>query len=145
MEPGKAAKYGAQPKGITGCTGTPAGSAQRESEVLGPVLESEVLVLDDLGAGRTTAWAKDVMHDIIATRYNQERPLIITSNLAIGDEKKKGSRTEKPRPGALDKPLSLRDRLGDALISRLYEMCKIIYLTGEDFRKTIGQVSRDYK
>jgi DNA replication protein DnaC len=41
--------------------------------------------------------------------------------------------------------LSLKDRLGDALISRLYEMCKIIYLTGEDFRKTIGQVSRDYK
>jgi DNA replication protein DnaC len=120
------------------------GSSQRESEILGPVQSAEVLVLDDLGAGRTTAWARDVMHDIIATRYNEERPLIITTNLAIGDEPaKKGSRGEKPRKGALDAPLSLRDRLGDALISRIYEMCKIVRVQGEDFR--VGLLKQDYR
>jgi DNA replication protein DnaC len=119
------------------------GSALRESEILGPVQETEVLVLDDLGAGRTTAWARDVMHDIIATRYNEERPLVITSNLTIGDEPTTGRRTDKSRPGALDAPLSLRDRLGDALISRIYEMCKIVRLEGEDFR--VGLLKQDYR
>jgi DNA replication protein DnaC len=46
---------------------------------------------------------------------------------------------------SLDGPLSLRDRLGDALISRLFEMCKIVQLQGEDFRIRIGQVTRDYR
>ncbi len=81
------------------------------------------------------------MHDIIAYRYNEQRPLIMTSNLALGEDE------GEPRTGAraLDGPLSLRDRLGDALISRLYEMCKIIHLRGDDFRIGIGQVTRDYK
>jgi DNA replication protein DnaC len=114
---------------------------QRESDVFGPVQDAEVLILDDLGAGRTTAWAKDVIHDIIAHRYNEQKPLILTSNLEIGDETP--ARRANSRP--VEAPLSLKDRLGDALISRLYEMCKIINLTGRDFRKTIGQVSRDFK
>lgn len=117
------------------------GAAQRESEVLGPVHEAEVLILDDLGAGRITAWAREVMHDIIAQRYNQQRPLILTSNLPMDEE------AAPRRAGArgADGPLSLRDRLGDPLISRLYEMCKIIELRGEDFRIRIGQVIRDYR
>lgn len=119
------------------------GSALRESEILGPVQETEVLVLDDLGAGRTTAWARDVMHDIIATRYNEERPLIITSNLTIGDETAKSRRSDKSKGPALDAPLSLRDRLGDALISRIYEMCKIVRVEGEDFR--VGLLKQDYR
>ena len=87
---------------------------------------------------RLTDVAGEVLHDIIATRYNDERPLIITSNLTIGDEKKRSGRSEKTR-AALDEPLSLRDRLGDALISRLYEMCKIVRMTGVDFRENVLQ------
>jgi len=117
------------------------GAGPRESDVFGPVQDAEVLILDDLGAGRTTAWARDVMHDIIAHRYNEQKSLILTSNLEIGDEPP--ARPASAR--AAETPLSLKDRLGDALISRLYEMCKIIRLSGEDFRKTIGRVSRDYK
>ena len=117
------------------------GGSQREADVFGPVQDAEVLILDDLGAGRTTAWARDVMHDIIAHRYNEQKLLILTSNLEIGDEAP--ARRASARP--VEAPLSLKDRLGDALISRLYEMCKIIHVTGRDFRKTIGQVSRDYK
>ena len=116
-------------------------STLRESEVLLPVHEAEVLILDDLGAGRITAWAREVMHDIIAQRYNQQRPLILTSNLPMDEAAPK----RRGAPGAAEGPLSLRDRLGDPLISRLYEMCKIIELSGEDFRIRIGQVIRDYR
>jgi DNA replication protein DnaC len=117
------------------------GSSQREVEVLGPVLATEILILDDLGAGRTTAWARDVMHDIIAHRYNEERPLILTSNLKIGDEPKK-ERSAKQE--TLDAPLSLRDRLGDALMSRLYEMCRIVRVGGRDYRSGILHAKHHY-
>ena len=116
-------------------------SGPRESEVFEAIRQAEVLVLDDLGAGRTTAWARDVMHDIIAHRYNEEKLLVLTSNLRMeGGEA--ASRRSRARP--VDEPLTLRDRLGDALLSRLYEMCEIITLEGEDYRIRIGQHSRDY-
>jgi len=116
------------------------GAEIRESEVLGGIQQAEVLVLDDLGAGRTTAWAKDVLHDIIAHRYNEEKLLLITSNLRIGDEVE----PQPARQRKLESPLSLRDRLGDPLISRLYEMCKVVRLEGGDYRTNIGQHSREY-
>jgi len=117
-----------------------AASGLRESDVLGAVQRAEVLVLDDLGAGRTTPWARDVMHDLIAHRYNEKKLMVVTSNLKLGDEP--GDETAQNRP--LETPLTLRDRLGDALISRLYEMCAVVPLQGEDYRRNIGQHSRDF-
>lgn len=105
-------------------------SLQRETEILGPVLEAEVLVLDDLGAGRITPWARDVMHEVIAQRYNEVRPLIMTSNHLAGNEPE----TAQRRTQAIDEPLTLTQRLGDALMSRLYEMCEIVRLCGDDYR-----------
>jgi len=109
------------------------GADQRESQVLGPFLDTEVLILDDLGAARTTAWARDVMHDLIAHRYNDEKPLIMTSNLMLGDEPE----TRQAKPRSVDGPLTIKDRLGDALVSRLHEMCRIVRIRGNDYRSWI--------
>jgi len=57
----------------------------RESDILRPVLDCELLVLDDLGAGRTTEWAKDVLHDVISHRYNERKHLLVTTNIPLGD------------------------------------------------------------
>jgi DNA replication protein DnaC len=105
-------------------------SDQRESEILGPVIDAEVLILDDLGAGRTTAWARDVMHDVIAQRYNDDRPLIMTSNHPIDEP-------QVERGGQAGGSLTLKDRLGDALMSRMYEMCRIVPLRGKDYRSGV--------
>jgi DNA replication protein DnaC len=110
-----------------------AGSSLRESEILGPVQDAEVVILDDLGAGRTTPWAKDVLHDIIAFRYNVKKPLVITSNLKLEDD---GEFVPEIRR-KVDAPLTLQQRLGEALMSRIYEMCKIVSLGGKDYRKWI--------
>lgn len=107
-------------------------SSRIESEILGPVVEAELLVLDDLGAGRTTSWARDVLHDVIAQRYNDERPIIMSSNRPVG-EPGLGSRDG----AALREELTLYDRLGDALMSRLHEMCFIVRVEGDDYRKGI--------
>lgn len=101
--------------------------SRNEGDVLAPVLEAEVLLLDDLGAGRTTAWAQDVMHDVLAHRYNRKLPTLMTSNRATGDDEDDNA--------ARDSAPTLRDRLGDALMSRIYEMCRVIPVNGEDFRR----------
>jgi DNA replication protein DnaC len=102
-------------------------AGRNESDVLAPILEAEVLLLDDLGAGRTSAWAQDVMHDVLAHRYNRKLPTLMTTNRATGDD-------DDGTVARSDVP-SLRDRLGDALMSRIYEMCRVIPVAGEDFRR----------
>jgi len=104
-----------------------AGSERSESEVFGPVQQAEVLVLDDLGAGRITEWARDVLHEMIAHRYNHRLPLILTTNCPIGEE-------PDTTPEVLGQ-LGLARRLGDALMSRLYEMCRILRFEGRDYRR----------
>lgn len=110
-----------------------AGSTRSEGDVLRPVLESEVLVLDDLGAGRTTAWARDVLHDLLVQRYNDRRPVILTTNHPTGEDVDEGG---EKSTGPMD-ALTLRDRLGDALMSRIYEMCRIVLLEGRDYRRGV--------
>jgi len=107
-------------------------SDQRESEILGPVIEAELLILDDVGAGRTTPWARDVLHDVITQRYNDKRPLVLTSNLRLDEDE-----SARPSGKRLEAPLTLRDRLGDALFSRLHEMCRVLPVGGEDYRSGI--------
>jgi DNA replication protein DnaC len=52
-----------------------AASPRTESDVMAPLLEAEVLVLDDLGAGGITEWGRDVLHDVLtgALQHQHQR------------------------------------------------------------------------
>ncbi len=89
--------------------------------MLTPVIETEVLVLDELGATRPTDWVQDTMMQIIGKRYNDRRLTIITTNY-----------TDVRHTPAEE---TLEDRIGTRLRSRLYEMCKTVMIEGEDFRR----------
>jgi len=92
-----------------------------ELTVLEPVLNTEVLLLDELGSSKVTDWMRDTLTYILNTRYNENLTTIITSNWL--DDKRDG-REE-----------TLEERIGIRLRSRLYEMCKAYEIIGEDFRK----------
>ncbi len=96
-----------------------------EMTVLAPVYQAEVLVLDELGATKPTEWVKDTMTHIINKRYNDRKVTIFTSNYL--DSK------------ATQFDELLQDRVGTRLRSRLHEMCKVISISGEDYRKTVKQ------
>ena len=51
-------------------------------EVLQPLLGADLLVLDDLGAERTSEWVQETLGLVVNTRYNAKRPTIFTSNLS---------------------------------------------------------------
>ena len=110
-------------------------SALTEVDILSPIFQSEVLVLDELGAKRTTAWVEETVFYIINNRYNNKRLTIFTSNYPDCDEDE-----EDPRDPYFKKGNdTLVDRIGVRLRSRLYEMCKIVRMEGDDYRKKIKQ------
>ena len=96
-------------------------SQTSELKVLAPVYETEVLVLDELGASKPTDWVRDTMMQIIGTRYNDRRLTIFTTNYL-----------DTRRTPAEE---TLEDRIGARLRSRLYEMCKTVLVEGEDYRR----------
>ena len=44
-------------------------------------LETDVILLDDLGSHRVTDWVEDTVTAIINHRYNDRKALIVTTNL----------------------------------------------------------------
>ena len=55
-------------------------NSSTEMDILRPVFEAEVLVLDELGANKPTDWVWDTVAHILNTRYNDRRTTIITTN-----------------------------------------------------------------
>jgi DNA replication protein DnaC len=51
-----------------------------ETEILRPVMVADLLVLDDLGAEKTSEWVGETLNLIVNTRYNERRLTIFTSN-----------------------------------------------------------------
>jgi DNA replication protein DnaC len=91
-----------------------------EMDVLRPVMEADLLVLDDLGAERLTDWVEETMSLIVNTRYNERRITIFTSN-------------HEDIPDETDMN-SLYVRVGFRLHSRLTEMCEFLEWEGPDYR-----------
>jgi DNA replication protein DnaC len=97
-----------------------------EMDILQPVFTAEVLVLDDLGAQKPTAWVRDTVGHIINNRYNDRRTTLFTTN--------------RPDPAAGDpapQEATLADQIGERVHSRIYEMCGVVRVEGEDYRKHI--------
>jgi len=104
-----------------------------ELDVLRPVFETDVLVLDELGAVKPTEWVWDTVSLILNTRYNDNRTTIITTNF---DDQPAAAVSGSPSPAkAATRGETLGDRIGERMRSRLHEMCRIITLDGSDFRQ----------
>ena len=131
-------------------------SLSTESEVLRPVLDAEVVVIDDLGANRVSDWVEDTVTYILNYRYNEKKATILTSNLPDSPEEaleqnsrvKHTPENEGPRPAPIrgteeDKPRvkrssdTLTQRIGVRVRSRLYEMCDVVNIHAKDFREEV--------
>ncbi|HXG88682.1 MAG TPA: ATP-binding protein [Vicinamibacterales bacterium] len=102
---------------------------ETEMEILKPLLEADLLVLDDLGAERTSEWVQETLGLVVNTRYNARRPTIFTSNLV-------------DLPDNTD-PRSFIFQLGARTRSRLIEMCDWVEIQGADIREVGPHASPD--
>ncbi len=92
-----------------------------EVQILRPVMDTDLLVLDDLGAEKTSEWVEETLNLIVNTRYNERRATVFTSNY-------------EDRPDPTD-PDSLLFRIGFRMRSRLHEMCEFVEIDGADYRE----------
>ena len=74
---------------------------------------TDILVIDDLGAEKSTEWARETFYMIIDRRYNMMKRTFVTSNLS---------------------PKALANKLDDRLVSRLIEDAMILKIDGRDYR-----------
>jgi len=75
----------------------------------------DLLHLDDLGAEKRTEWVLEQLYAIVNERWQDQRSIVVTTNLQNRDE--------------------LKAQLGERTVSRLSEMCAAIPIFGADRRK----------
>ena len=100
-----------------------------ELQVLEPVVDTDLLLLDDLGAWKMTDWMIDTLFYILNTRYMAKRATLITTNFQDVD------RDAALAADHLRRKEFLVERIGQRLRSRLMEMCVVIPMQGPDHRR----------
>lgn len=84
-----------------------------DADLLAMARQAPVLILDDLGAEHVTEYAVSRLFDIINYRRNERLPMVISSNLTLGDV----------------------ERIYDTrIVSRILEACQPLTLYGTDIR-----------
>lgn len=95
---------------------------ETEQELIERYKNCDLLIIDDMGKEQPTEWALSKMFQIINARYEDLRPIIVTSNY---------------NPDALIKrltPANQDEQTAGALIDRLYEMSYTLNLLGDSYR-----------
>jgi DNA replication protein DnaC len=83
-------------------------------ELFERVVGVDLLHIDDLGAEKRTDWVLEQLYSIINERWQEQRSIVVTTNLVDVDE--------------------LREQIGPRTVSRLHEMCDLIPIMGRDKR-----------
>lgn len=96
-----------------------------KQEYLDELNRYSLLVIDDLGIERDTAFAKEQVYNVIDARYRSGKPMIITTNLSM------------------DKIKSPDDIENRRIYDRIIERCFPIEISGVSRRRKA--VSRDYE
>ena len=117
-------------------------SESTEMGILEPIRLAEILVLDDLGASKPSAWVLDIIGLVLNARYNEKRVTILTTNYL--DETAAGSEPVRDPSGkrVVVKEDTLGDRIGARMRSRLFEMCRTVEVFAPDFRREVRQAGR---
>jgi len=124
-----------------------------ELEILRPVFDAEILVLDELGAVKPTDWVWDTVAHVLNTRYNDKKTTLITTNYpnlppgfvqaqstSVADREISRSLPAAAAARAMREE-TLGDRIGERMRSRLQEMCIPVVMQGADFRQTVRRAS----
>lgn len=94
-------------------------ATDREPRYLNLMRNVDILILDDVGKEKQTEWSESIMFDVINHRYENMKPVIITSNFSSRE---------------------LESYFGEACYSRLVETCNAIVTSGKDKRRGADQI-----
>jgi len=80
---------------------------------------SEFYLLDDVGTAKQNEWLTEMLYDLIDYRYENNLPIVITSNLTADE---------------------ITEKFDRRITSRLTEMCYPLPVAGDDIRPTIEKM-----
>jgi len=101
---------------------------KKDFKLINQLINLPLVVLDDLGSERLSDWQRELLSYIITQRYNNMKSTIITTNYKL----------EGKLNGNLGQDLS--SRLGDNIVSKIFEMTEVITILGADRRKSSPKV-----
>lgn len=109
-------------------------------EILGPLARVPVLAIDELGKERGTEWERSMLDELISRRYNAGLTTLFATNYPVEPqpvpvEPGRMVRTRGPDFQREAEHMSLEERVGQRVYSRLNEMCDFVRVDGADFRK----------
>lgn len=88
-----------------------------ESDYIERLNKAKLLIIDDLGAERSTDYALEKVYDIIDSRYRSSKPIVLTTNLTLQEMK------------------DCEDIRFNRIYDRIFEMCYPIKVVGKSWRK----------
>jgi DNA replication protein DnaC len=115
-------------------------SGRAHMDILRSLAEVPVLAIDELGKERGTEWERSMLDELISRRYNMGLTTLFATNYpreatAVHTEPGRMVRTGSPEFQREAETMSLAQRVGDRIFSRLNEMCDFVRVEGPDFRK----------
>lgn len=81
---------------------------------------TDLLLFDEIGASEPSQWVRDNIYYIINSRYNNNKTTLFATNYL-----------DKSNDGKL----TLKERVGDRIRSRIFEMAKSVVIQGPDYRQ----------
>ncbi len=108
---------------------------KKPEDILEPLVEVPILAIDELGKGMCTPFEIHIIDQLITRRYNANRRVLITTNYWPA-EMMSQAEDLNVQPGRKLKKIgeSLEERTDERIVSRLYEMCELIEVKGQDYR-----------
>lgn len=93
------------------------GFSEDDSALIARLNRAKLLIIDDLGAERSTDYALEKVYDIVDSRYRAKLPIILTSNLSMTELKES------------------TDIRYTRIYDRIFEMCYPMQFKGQSWRK----------
>lgn len=123
---------------------------QSDESVLGPLVNCDVLIIDELGKGRSTDWEMTVLDSLIMGRYNQGKVIVASTNYLTKTPTSKSQnqfnidlefgKQDQNRTGfSPDEFGPLEPRVGKRIYSRLFEMATFLEIQGQDYRRRMRE------
>lgn len=93
------------------------GFSEDDSALIARLNRAKLLIIDDLGAERSTDYALEKVYDIVDSRYRAKLPIVLTTNLSMTELKES------------------TDIRYTRIYDRIFEMCYPMQFKGQSWRK----------
>ena len=114
-------------------------------EIIEPHLQTDILIIDDLGKGRNSDWELGILDMLISERYNRNQMIMVTTNFTESEEDTLKEQVRSREKSETEHFITdtIRKRVGERIHSRLKEMCYFENLIGKDRRISEDEIDEE--